>query len=147
MVVDHSSINHWAIRFLPLRESAYWIGSIPARDGWFSPSRQQIDEAVRHKNVGDICRKHMIWRTDFHMTQQGRINRMSRMAPAGVGFLVHRLDVHALHQRGHMSAANRLTVLPQHVPEHPAFGKRILPVQFVNFAHQCKVRFTGLLSG
>ena len=46
VVVDHYLMNRWVVRFLPLLESACWISSMPARDGWPGPS-QQTDRRSR----------------------------------------------------------------------------------------------------
>ena len=44
-----------------------------------------------------------------------------------------------------MLAADRIAFPPQHVAQHPAAGKRMFQMQFVDPAHQRQVRFAGFL--
>jgi hypothetical protein len=62
----------------------------------------EINEAARHRNVGDVHRPHMIGALDLLSPQQIRINLVTRRRLAGVRAAIDRLDPHALHQRRHM---------------------------------------------
>ena len=61
---------------------------------------------------------------------------MPRVRLGGPGVPVERLDPHPAHQGGHVLAAHGHAVEAQQVPEHPAPGKGMQQMQFVELPHQ-----------
>ena len=68
--------------------------------------RKQVHEAALHRDVSDVGSPDVVRALDLQSAQQVRIDRMCRMAPAGIGLPVQRFDAHLLHQRGHVLAPN-----------------------------------------
>ena len=117
------------------------IGEPPGEHAAAGPidDRHEIDEAPAHRDVGDIRGPDLVGPVDLQVPEQVRIDGMGRMAPAGIGLPVQRLDTHLLHQRADVLAANHMAFPPEHVAQHPAAGKGILQVQFVDPAHQRQI--------
>src|SRR5271157_1788869 len=72
--------------------------SEPVDDG------DEMDEAARHRDIGDVRRPDSIGPLDLHAAQQIGVNLVAGRGFRGVAAPIDRLDPHALHQRRHMSA-------------------------------------------
>src|SRR6478736_5370242 len=66
----------------------------------------QIDEAARHRDVGDVHRPHLVWPRDLDAAQQIRIDLVSRLGLRRARTAIERLYPHPPHQRLHMTAAD-----------------------------------------
>ena len=97
---------------------------------------KQIDKATLHRDVGDVCRPHVIRASDRQMAQEIGIDLVGGMPLAGVRLAIQGLNTHAPHQRGDMPPANRMASFPQEVPQHASSGKWIGQMKRVNLTHQ-----------
>ena len=102
--------------------------------------REEIHEAPRHWNVGDIRRPHMVGACDLQVAKEIGIDLVGWVPAAEVRLPIHRRKAHASHQRGHVPPSNGLPLSPQEVPQHPGSSKRILQMQLVNPTHQGQLR-------
>ena len=109
----------------------------PVHDG------DQIHEAALHRDVGHVGRPHLVGPIDHEFAQQVRIDRMTRMSPAGVRSSVQRRDPHRSHQRRDVPAADADALEPLDVAQHAAAQERPLEVQLIGPAHQLKIRSRG----
>src|SRR5258708_31659203 len=66
----------------------------------------QIDEAARHRDVGDIHRPHLVWPCDLDAAQQIRIDLVPRRGLRRTRTAIERLYPHPLHQRLHVTTAD-----------------------------------------
>jgi hypothetical protein len=57
----------------------------------------------------------------------------------GIWLAVDGLDSHLFHQRFYVPATNLQALLPEQVAQHPAAGKRIVEMQFVDPPHQPQI--------
>ena len=73
----------------------------------------QVDEAARHRDVGDVHGPDLVGAVDRQPAQQVRVDLVPRRWLLGVRLAVERLDAHALHQvatcRRPMSIPSRLS--------------------------------------
>ena len=99
----------------------------------------EIDEATRHRKVGDVHRPHMIGALDLFPAQEIGINLVTRRWLAGVRPAIDRLDSHALHQRRHMATADRDALALQEIAQHPAACEGVVEMQFVEPPHDLQV--------
>ena len=100
---------------------------------------RQVDEAARHRDVGDVHRPHLVGPLDRQPAQQVRIDlvagrRLRRVRPA-----VERLDPHAPHQRRDVPAADRDALATQQVAQHPAARERVVQMQLVDPPHHRQI--------
>ena len=102
--------------------------------------RRQVDEAARHRDVGDVHRPDLVGPLDLHPAQEIGIDLVARRGFAGVRAAVDRLDPHALHQRRDMAAADRDALAVQQVAQHPAARERVVEMQLVDPAHDRQIR-------
>src|SRR5664279_4505418 len=103
---------------------------------------RQVDEAARHRDVGDVHRPDVVRTRDRQHAQQVRVDRVPWRLLARVGLAVQRRDAHAPHQRGHVLAADREALGSHQVSQHARAGERQFEVQFVDAPHQLEVRVT-----
>jgi len=101
--------------------------------------RRQIDEAPRHRDVGDVHRPDMVGLFDLQLAQEIGINLVARHGFAGVRAAVNCLDFHALHQCRDMAAANRNPFAVQHVAQHSTARERVIEMQFVEPPHDFQI--------
>ena len=66
----------------------------------------QVDEAPRHRHVGDVHRPDLVGAVDVMPAQQVRVDLVPRRWLRGVRLAVERLDAHPLHQGRDMPAAD-----------------------------------------
>src|ERR1019366_411505 len=83
----------------------------------------KIDEAARHRDVGDVRGPDLVGSDDRHVTQEIWINLVSRRWLRGIGPTINRLNPHALHQRTHMPTADDDALRVQKITQHPATKK------------------------
>jgi hypothetical protein len=57
------------------------------------------------------------------------------MRLAQMGLAIQRLDAHAPRERRHMLAPDLKALLLEQIPQHPAAGKGVFKVQFVDATH------------
>src|SRR3974377_2353032 len=101
--------------------------------------RREIDEALRHRNVGYVHRPDMVGLFDLQLAQEIGINLVSRRGLAGVRAPIDRLDPHALHQCHDMAAANRNALAVQQIAQHSAPRERVIQMQLVDPPHDLQV--------
>jgi hypothetical protein len=64
-------------------------------------NRGQVDEAVGHRDVGDVHRPHLVGPRDRQPTQQVRVDLMTPSRLRRVWTTIERCDAHPLHHPGH----------------------------------------------
>ena len=101
----------------------------------------QIDEAARHRDVGDVHRPHLVWPRDLGAAQQIRINLVPRLGLRRTRTAIERLYPHPLHQRLHVTTANLAPLDSQQASQHPAPGEWELQMQSVETPHDREVGF------
>ena len=116
--------------------------------GEYPPARPvhdccEIDEPTGHGHVGDIHRPHMIGAFDGQLPEQVRIDRVSGIAPRGIGFLVQSLDAHRPHQGRDVLATDEMAFAFEKVAHHAAARERVLKMQLINAAHQSQILARG----
>jgi hypothetical protein len=91
--------------------------------------RGEIDEALGHRDVGDVHRPDLVGTLDFVGAQQVRIDRLLAVAPAGVGLAVQCFDAHPPHQPLHRTARHGHAFAQQLSPDlaHAVNLKIFLP--------------------
>ncbi len=94
--------------------------------------RHQVDEAARHRDVGDVRRPGLIGPPDLHAAQEVGVNpvtlgRLRRVWPA-----IDRLDPHTLHQRPDVTRADRNAFAEEHVARHPGTRERVFQMQLAD---------------
>ena len=106
----------------------------PVQDG------EQLHEAARHRDVGDIGRPDMVRAGDLRVAQEIGIHCVGRMPLASAGLAIHGLNAHAPHQGGHVPPPTHIASVPQEIAQHSGAGKRILQMPCVDLAHQHQIR-------
>jgi hypothetical protein len=77
------------------------------------------------------------------VSQQIRIDRMSRMPPARIGAPVNRFDAHFSHQGCNVLASDQDAFEAKHVAQHPAAQERPFQVQLIDATHELQIRLAG----
>ena len=95
----------------------------------------EIDEAARHRDIGDIRRPDLIGPLDLHAAQQIGINLVARRGFRGVAAPIDRLDPHAPHQRCHVSAADGDAFALEKIAQHARAREGAFQMQFVDATH------------
>lgn len=93
---------------------------------------RQIDEAPRHRDVGDVHRPDLIGSGDRQLSQQIGVDLVPRCWLRGVWPTIEGLDAHTLHQRGNVQPPDLEPFLNQQSLQHPAARERELHVQLVD---------------
>ena len=109
------------------------LAAVPVDDG------REIDEAARHRYVGDVHRPDLVWPGHRQVAQEVRVDLVPRRWLRGPRAAIERLDAHRLHQRRHVEPAHLMAFGHQHSPEHPAAGERVVEVQLVDPAHEREI--------
>ena len=99
----------------------------------------QIDEAPRHRDVGDVHRPDLIRPGDRQLAQQIGVDLVPRGRFRGVWPTIEGLDPHPLHQRGNVQPPDFEAFLNQQALQHPAARERELHVQLVDPVHQLQI--------
>ena len=73
----------------------------------------QVDEAPRHRNVGDVHRPDLIGPDDGQFSEQIGVDLVTRRRFRGVRLAIERLDAHALHHCGNMQPTDLEAFLDQ----------------------------------
>jgi len=99
----------------------------------------EINEAARHRNVGDVHRPDLVRPCDLHAAEQIRIDLV-----AGSGFVVRGRPVecfypHPPHQRLYMPAADLAPLQSQQAAQHTRTGEGILQMQSVETPHDREI--------
>jgi hypothetical protein len=74
---------------------------------------------------------------------QVRVDRVRRMAPAGVGLAVQRLNAHRVHQCGDVLATDEMAFALEQVAHHAAARERVLEMQLIDAAHHAQILTRG----
>src|SRR5829696_854366 len=130
-------------------------GTIPAATTtsivkWSRPPRQhpatepvehdsQIDEATRHRDVGDVHRPHLVRPLDRKTAQQIRMDLVPRLRLAGPRTAIQRFYPHPLHQRLHMTTADLAPLGSQQASQHTRAGEWKLQMQLIETPHDREV--------
>src|SRR5262249_30600992 len=101
----------------------------------------QIDEAARHRDVGDVHRPHLVWSRDLDTAQQIRIDLVSRLGLRRTRTAIERLYPHPPHQRLHVTTADRAPLGSQKPSQHPRPREGEPQRQSVEAPHDRKVGF------
>src|SRR5215212_4594410 len=99
----------------------------------------KVDKPPGHWNVGDVGCPHLVRPVDRHVTQQIRINLVSRRGFAGPWPPIQCLDAHPAHQRPHMHPPDARALVDQHGPHHPTARERMVQMPFVDPAHHREI--------
>src|ERR1700730_3859351 len=99
----------------------------------------EIDEAVRHRNVGDVHGPDLVWTRNLQATQQIRMDLVAGLGLGGARAAIERLYPHPPHQRLHMPAADLAPLQSQQASQHTRTGERILQVQPIELPHDLEV--------
>jgi hypothetical protein len=99
----------------------------------------QIDEAMRHRDVADVHRPHLVRPLDRQAAQQVRIDLVAGRGLGRVRTAIERLYPHPLHQRLHVTTADLAPLGRQQASQHPRAGEGELQVQPVEPTHDRKV--------
>jgi len=84
------------------------VGQPPGQHAPGSPIeyRSQVNEAFAHRDVGDDHGPDVVGFSNLQTAQQVRKDWVLRLLSAGIRPPIHRFDVHLLHPRGHVPAAD-----------------------------------------
>ena len=99
----------------------------------------EIDEAARHGDIGDVRRPDLVGPLDFHAAQQIGIDLVSWRGLRRIAPPVDRFDPHALHQRRDMPAANLHALASEKIAQHASARERTLQMQLVDPPHERQV--------
>src|SRR5712691_8617001 len=99
----------------------------------------QIDEATRHRYVGDVHRPHLVRPRDLYPAQQIRVDLMARLRLRRPRTAIERLYPHPLHQRLHVPTADLAPLGSQQASQHSRAGERKLQMQPVETSHNLQV--------
>jgi hypothetical protein len=94
---------------------------------------------MRHRQIREIGRPHLIGPLDRQALEQVRIDLRIACRNAGSWPPVQRLDAHAAHQGCHVDPADVETVSLELLGEPPRPVKWVLQVQFVDPAHDPQI--------
>src|SRR5664280_2479357 len=95
----------------------------------------EIDEAARHRDIGDVHRPDLVRTFDLQPAQKIGINLIPWRGLRRIRLTVDRFDPHAHHQRGDMAAADLDALAVQKVTQHPAPRERVFQMQPVSYTH------------
>ena len=99
----------------------------------------EIDEAARHRDVGDVHRPHLVRPLDRHRAQQIRVDLVARRRLRRVRPAIDRGDAHALHHRRDALTADLDALAAQQIAQHPAAGERVVEMQLVDPPHDRQI--------
>src|SRR5438445_4678029 len=99
----------------------------------------EIDEAARHRDVGDVHGPDLVWARDLHAAQQIRIDLVARFGLGGARTAIERLYPHPTHQRLHMPAADLAPLQSQQASQHTRTGEGELQGQPIQMPHDREV--------
>ena len=99
----------------------------------------KIDEALRHRDVRDVHRPHLVRPHDLHAAQQIRVDLVPRLWLRRARTAVERLDPHPLHQRFDAPAAGLAPIGSQKTAQHPRPCEGELQMQPVDLAHEFEI--------
>src|ERR1035437_1289738 len=99
----------------------------------------EIDEAARHRDIGDVHRPDLVRTFDLQPAQKIGINLIPWRGLRRIRLTVDRFDPHALHQRGDMAAADLDTLAVQKVTQHPAPRERVFQMQLIHAPHEREI--------
>jgi len=99
----------------------------------------EIDEALRHWNVGDVHRPDLVRPRDLDAAQQIRIDLVAGFGLRGARTAIERLYPHPPHERLHMPAADLAPLQSQQASQHTRTGEGILQVQPIQTLHDLVV--------
>ena len=83
----------------------------------------QVDEATRHRNVGDVHGPDLVGSINRQPAQEIRVDLVPWRGLRGARFSVERLDPQALHQRRDMAAPDRDALLVQEIRTSPRWAR------------------------
>src|SRR5712672_848024 len=99
----------------------------------------EIDEAVRHRDVGDVHGPDLVWARDLHAAQQIRMDLVAGFRLRRARTAIERLYLHPPHQRLHMPAADLAPLQSQQASQHTRTGEGILQMQPIETLHDLEV--------
>ena len=99
----------------------------------------EIDEAVGHRDIGDVHGPDLVRLRDLQLAQQIRIDLVAGFGLGGARMAIERLYPHPPHQRLHMPAADLAPLQTQQAAQHTRTGERILHVQPIEPLHDFEV--------
>ncbi len=99
----------------------------------------EIDEAVGHRDIGDVHGPDLVRSRDLQVAQQIRIDlvagfRLRRARPA-----IERLYPHPPHQRLHVPAADLAPPQGQQASQHTRAGEGVFQVQPIDLLHDLEI--------
>ena len=99
----------------------------------------EIDEALGHRDIGDVHRPDLIGPRDRQAFEKIREDLMPRLGLGGARAAVNRFDPHPPHQRFDMPVAQQTPLDSQHRAQHARPCEGELQVQFVEPPHDGKI--------
>ena len=99
----------------------------------------EIDEAFRHRDIGDVHRPDLVRPHDFHAAQQIGIDLVPRLRLRRARAPVERLNAHAPHQRFDVTPAGLAPLGSQKTAQHPCPCEGKLQMQLVDLAHEGEI--------
>ena len=105
--------------------------------------RHQIEKALPNRDVGDVCRPHLVRPVDGHVAQQIGKNLVSRLRLGGARLRRERRNPHLAHQPLHPLAIDRKAVLSEHHRHPPRAKEGPLGEQLVKPAHHRQIVVIG----
>ena len=107
------------------------IDKAPRTDATAEPieHNRQIDEAARHRDVGNVHRPHLVGPRDRHPAQQIRVDLVTGFRLRRTRTAIKRLDFHPLHQRLHVTPADLVPLSDQQALQHPRARETELQMQ------------------
>ena len=100
---------------------------------------RKIDEATRHRDVGDVHRPDLIGPNDLQVAQKVGVDFVPGGRFRGVGYPIQCPNPHALHQRCNVQSTDFEAFLREQTPQHPAAREGQLHVQLVDPVHQFQI--------
>ena len=102
--------------------------------------RDQVQEARRHRDVGDVGAPDLVRAVYRQLSKQIRIDAVTRLRGARTRLAVERFQPHQTHQPADPAPSHQRALAPQVARHLPAAVERVLQRQFVHPAHQGQVR-------
>ena len=99
----------------------------------------QIDEATRHRDVGDVHRPYLVRPRDRHPAQQIRVDLVAGLGLRRARTAIEGLYPHPPHQRFDMPTAASAPLGSQQASQHPRARERKLQMQLVDPPHEREV--------
>ena len=99
----------------------------------------EIDEAARHRDIGDVHRPRLVRPLDRHGAQKIRVDLVARRRLRRVRPAIERRNAHALHHRRDALAPDRDALAPQQIAQHPAARERVIQMQLVDPPHHRQI--------